>query len=664
MALPVPNLDDRTFQDLVSEARSRIPRYCPEWTDHNLSDPGITMIELFSWMTEVLLYRLNKVPEKNYITFLDLIGVRLSPATPATTDMTFYLSAPQPNEVSIAKGTEVATVRTETQEAIVFTTTEELCIKVPTLEHFLLTRDGENFVDFTQELNKGKYHDLFREVPQENNAFYIGFTEPLGGHVVALTFDCQMAKGVGINPDDPPLVWEYWDGALQDWQPFDRKAESLGWLESDATGAFNRRGDVVLHIPHTFAPNTVSLRRAHWIRCRIIEPQANQAAYGASPAIASVSVVSKGGTIGASHGVLVVGEELGSSNGDPGQLFQLENNPILALDKGEVVAVRNDDGTYDDWEEVADFSQSSPQDKHFLCDSGTGEIRFGPGIRQTNGEVRQYGAIPKKGKTVKMAAYRYGGGSVGNVGKNSLSVLKSSIPYVAAVTNRRAASGGTDPESVESAKMRGPQMFRTRNRAVTESDFEFLALESSPSVARAKCVQPRESGDGSGGPPPGVVMIQLIPHVSVKEGRIPPEQLDLSRAAKEEVQAYLDDRRMLCTMLVISAPTYHWVSVEARVKAKSKVDPGELRVTVENELYRFLNPLTGGPEGKGWPFGRDLIISEVYSCIQHVEGVEYVETAQIYPVEMPERNRGDETQRIMLPMTDVLCSYEHDITVF
>ena len=76
-----PNLDDRTFQDLVDEAKRLIPRYCPEWTDHNLSDPGITLLELFAWMTDLLIYRLNRVPDKNYIKYLELIGVRLGPPT-------------------------------------------------------------------------------------------------------------------------------------------------------------------------------------------------------------------------------------------------------------------------------------------------------------------------------------------------------------------------------------------------------------------------------------------------------------------------------------------------------------------------------------------------------------------------------------------------------
>ena len=122
MALPAPNLDDRTFQDLVNEARRRIPLHCPEWTDHNLSDPGITLIELFAWMTEMLIYRLNKVPDKNYTKFLELLGLRLTPANPATTEVSFRLTAPPASPVTIPSGTEVATVRTETRDAIVFTT--------------------------------------------------------------------------------------------------------------------------------------------------------------------------------------------------------------------------------------------------------------------------------------------------------------------------------------------------------------------------------------------------------------------------------------------------------------------------------------------------------------------------------------------------------------
>ena len=112
MPLPDPQLDDRRFQDIVNEAKSLIPRYCPEWTDHNVSDPGVTLIELFAWMTDLVLYRMNRVPEKNYLRFMDLLGMELKDAVPARTPITLRLSAPQPGPILIPRGTEVATVRT------------------------------------------------------------------------------------------------------------------------------------------------------------------------------------------------------------------------------------------------------------------------------------------------------------------------------------------------------------------------------------------------------------------------------------------------------------------------------------------------------------------------------------------------------------------------
>ena len=97
MALPAPNLDDRRFQDLVDDAKRLVQQRCPEWTDHNVSDPGVTLIETFAYMVDQLLYRLNRVPDRHYLTFLDLIGVAPFPPTAAATDVTFWLSAPQPD---------------------------------------------------------------------------------------------------------------------------------------------------------------------------------------------------------------------------------------------------------------------------------------------------------------------------------------------------------------------------------------------------------------------------------------------------------------------------------------------------------------------------------------------------------------------------------------
>src|SRR5438045_4156867 len=131
MALPVPNLDDRRFQNLVDDAKRLVQRNCPEWTDHNVSDPGVTLIESFAFMVDQLLYRLNRMPERNYIKFLELIGLHLYPPTAARADITFWLSAPQPEVISVPADTEVATRRTDTSDAVTFTTIGDLSI-VPT----------------------------------------------------------------------------------------------------------------------------------------------------------------------------------------------------------------------------------------------------------------------------------------------------------------------------------------------------------------------------------------------------------------------------------------------------------------------------------------------------------------------------------------------------
>ena len=128
MTLLAPNLDDRRFQDLVDDAKRLVQQRTDRWTDHNVSDPGVTLIEAFAWMTDQLLYRLNRVPDRNYVKFLELIGVHLYPPAAAHAPVTFWLSAPQAATVTIPAGTEVATVRTGDQPPVVFSTTEDRAI--------------------------------------------------------------------------------------------------------------------------------------------------------------------------------------------------------------------------------------------------------------------------------------------------------------------------------------------------------------------------------------------------------------------------------------------------------------------------------------------------------------------------------------------------------
>ena len=75
MTLKPPNLDDRNFQQLLEEAKRIIRTECPQWTDLSPGDPGIVILELFAHLTETMIYRLNRLPEKAYVEFLRLIGV-------------------------------------------------------------------------------------------------------------------------------------------------------------------------------------------------------------------------------------------------------------------------------------------------------------------------------------------------------------------------------------------------------------------------------------------------------------------------------------------------------------------------------------------------------------------------------------------------------------
>ena len=142
MVLPAPNLDDRKFQDLVDEAKRMIPRYCPEWTNHNLSDPGVALIELFAWMSEMILFRLNQVPDRLFVHFLNLVGIEPFPPSVARADLTFWLSSAIDQAVTVPAGTQVSTTGEVGAHAVVFTTLRSLTIAQPVFEAVVTERAG------------------------------------------------------------------------------------------------------------------------------------------------------------------------------------------------------------------------------------------------------------------------------------------------------------------------------------------------------------------------------------------------------------------------------------------------------------------------------------------------------------------------------------------
>jgi predicted phage baseplate assembly protein len=643
--LPTPNLDDRRFQELVDDAKRLVQQRCPEWTDHNVSDPGVTMIELFAWMTDQLLYRLNRVPDKNYLKFLELIGLRLFPPTAARADVTFWLSGPRPDVFVIPAGTEVSTERTERGEAVVFSTERDFPIPPCSLERIASVVGGKTRTH-SALLEHGESFFCFGKVPKPGEALMLGLSEPVPSCAVALRFDCDI-EGVGVKPDDPPLVWEAWTGA--DWSPCE--------LDRDETGGLNRPGDVVLHVPATHEASLIERQRAGWLRCRVVESKEEQPSYAASPQIKRASAFTIGGTTSTVNAETIEHETLGLSEGVSGQVFQLTHSPVVAGDTGHVLEVAANGGWHE-WREVQTFAESGEDDEHFILDEAAGQVELGPAVRMPDGELRRFGAVPPKGAMLRLASYRTGGGRRGNVTRGAIAILKSSIPHVdSRVENRHSARGGVDGEPIENAKVRGAIALRTGNRAVTVDDYEQLAREAAPEVARIRCIQ---AGDGSD---PGAVRVLVVPAVDGENGRIDFAHLKPSEDAVTKIAHYLDERRVLGARVSIEPPTYQGITVVAKLRARPHVNHDRLQDEALEALYDYFGPLTGGPDGGGWPFGRTVLVGEVYSVLQAVKGTELVDEALLFAADPTTSERSEPVDRIELEPHSLVFPYEHRVYV-
>jgi predicted phage baseplate assembly protein len=664
MPLPVPNLDDRTFQDLVDQAKTLIPQYCPTWTDHNVSDPGVALIELFAWMTDLMLYRVNQVPEKVNIKLLEMMGVRLQPPRAAQAPVTFYLSAPQPGEIAIPKGTEVATVQTETSPAIIFTTEADLVIQPAVLQAAVTWRPsaGSN-AEVMHDLPALGFPDrtlpVFPGQPAAGDCFDLALEHDHSQHVLGLSIVCEQAGGAGVFLQNPPWEWLVWQGN--------------GWarctLHFDTTGGFNLSGAVQLSVP-AMAEGTFHGRTAYWLRCRLTDAQSAPGGYEHTPLLRRLTVEAWGGTVSARHATTVRNYMLGISDGTPGQTFRLPHAPVLARDpETDFLLVEPPSAETmpsaapEAWSEVTDFADSGPNDHHFTLDSVDGVVTLGPSLLQPDGSVYLFGAVPSRGSVIRFARYQHGGGVIGNLPKQALSVLKTSIPYVRAVENREQASGGLDAQSVDDAKVRAPAALRARTRAVTADDYEFFTLEV-PGVARAYCLAPGSQPPQPYDPRPGQVSVIVIPHVDAVRGLIPLARMRLSEALQEAVRHALEPRRPVGISLEVREPQYIAVEVHVVLRLTRRAAPPEREEAVQQAealLYRYLNPYTGGPEGAGWPFGRALSVREIYGLLQSIQTVEYVEDVVIRivgPGDSPSSPRAVE-----VPPYAVICSGRHEVQV-
>lgn len=658
MTLPSPNLDDRRFQALVDEAKRLVQQRCPEWTDHNVSDPGVTLIEAFATMVDQLVYRLNRVPDKNYLAFLDLIGVRLYPPTAARTDVTFWLSAPQPEAVRVHAGTEVATTRTETEEAVVFTTRRELAVMPCSYAHLATWPASGRAADRSEELALQRDVPCFQPSPVPGDCLYVGLSDPVPGCVLVLRLDCRV-EGVGVDPRKPPLLWEAWNG--ESWVPCA--------VDKDDTGGFNKAGEVILHMPATHTASTVARHAGGWVRCRLVEAVEGQPTYLQSPTVRGVTAFTIGGTVEAAHAETVEEELLGLSEGVAGQEFHVARPPVVQGEEPFVVEVAEGAG-WVEWTRVDSFAHSGPGDRHITLDPNSGRVDFGPALRERDGSVRLNGAVPPKGCPIRVRRYRTGGGRQGNVARGALRVLRSSLPYVARVENRRPALGGVDGESMEHARVRGPLTLRTLHRAVVPADYEQLAAEVAPDAARVRCV-PVGATDARGATRQGGtdevdhgVRLLVVPAGrSDAQGRIEFDELIPPEDTLAVIASHLEERRPIGARLIVEPPYYQGVTVVASVQALRGNSHERLRDEALAALYGYFHALTGGPDGQGWPFGRPVHSGEAFAVLQRVPGIDLVEDVRLFPADPLTGDRDEATDKITLDRHALVFSYEHQLRV-
>lgn len=623
MPINAPELDDRRYDDLVAQARSLIPRYLPEWTNHNDSDPGIAMLQLFAWFTDLLVYRVNQVPDRNYVKFLQLLGIQARPAAPAVADLTFATSKPD-SDVVVPSGTQAAAPGPD-GTPVVFELPEGFtAIGMPLTA--IQVFDGSAYHDVTTA--NGSAHQSiapFGPHARVESALLLGFggIAPCSANPITLMMYVAQSiarpvarAGAATLPPSATLAYEYWDGG--GWS-------SLG-VERDETAAFTTTGRIVLFGPGPGTPAAkigAVAKPLYWLRLRMAD--------GGYDRVPALSVVAPN-TVNARQGVTLRDEVLGGSSGLPNQgPFTLAKQPVLLLDRP--LTQRRDDGiavTIDSlrlevdegsgfqvWQRVDDFGGSGPDDPHYLLDRTTGEVRFGDG---------RNGAIPTAnpaagGSNIVARSYVAGGGAAGNVGAGTITVLQSVVPGLASVTNRLAASGGADEESVASAKLRAPEELKAKGRAVTAEDFELVARDARGAVARAAAMPLMHPGF-PGIDVPGAVTVLVVPNAP---GRAPIP----SAATLAAVCEALEEHRLITTEAFATAPSYRQVIVSADVIASPDRDIATVRNGVAAALVRWLHPLTGGPDGTGWPFGGTIYASDLFRVVLGVPGVARVRDNQL-----------------------------------
>ena len=649
----LPQIDDRRYDDIVTEIRTRVARYAPEWrpgesawTDVNENDPGITLAQVFAWQADMLLYRLNKVPELSYLKFLELIGIELAPAQPALADVTMPVSTTHPQRiVRIPTRTQFSADPGDGSPPLIFETVRGLVAFRATLES-VRAYDGNQYLDVSMEnATPAQGFEPFGPRPCAEAAFLIGFDDEdislPAGEVLDLaiismsTSSVQQYVPCGMNTQvfaPATLQWEY--QTATGWDRLD--------VLKDETLAFTQSGHISLRLPSAVAILKTKVLASDpkdyfWLRARVVKSQ-----YEQPPRLLAVRT----NTVAVEQAETMRDEVLGGSDGSRNQSFQLTGKPVI---QGSLnLEIEQSDLGFEAWTQVDDLFGSDPNDPHYVLNRSTGEIVTGDGVN---------GAIPvayvnNPNGNVIAREYRVGGGKRGNVAAGMIKTLATAVDGVDSngLGNLQAAHSGRDEETLEEAKKRAPRSLKSRERAVTADDFETLA-QAAGNVKRAKAL-PMFHPDFPTQAIPGVVSVVVVP--DSKDAKPMP-----SEGTLRSVCAYLDERRLLATELYVIKPNYQQIEVKGEVVVSNDADPAEVANAINSALTGYFHPLTGGEDGLGWPFGGKIFYSRVYQKVFNIVGVASI-TQLILVLDGIEQ---PECKDVAIARHGLLYSNEHHVTV-
>jgi predicted phage baseplate assembly protein len=616
MPLPLPDLDQRTYDSLLEEARNLLPAIAPAWTDYNASDPGIALIELLAYLTEIGSYRLNRVTPQQRRAWLSMLGYTVAPAGSARSPLVLNAGAP----VRLPRGVQVS----DTTGAMVFQTTSRLDVHPATLKAVQTSNHAGQWQDHGSHLDTlGPGYAPLGDDPQPNDALYLGFDQPLEGegsrirlfvfgenpaadnatwqaliqeeraarrerraacpHSEAKAGDLWTHYGVR-------LAWEYY-GTDDDWHVVPGLRDRTFGLSLSGTISFPG-----LAKDSHACSDTPGHPDLYYLRCRLL-----RGAYDKAPRIRGVHI----NTVMAEHAAdQPTTVTHGPAFGWAGDSFSL---PVASPVSGRTrLDVTFPFGTREHWLEVPDWDRSGPFDSHYVVQRETGIVSFGDG---RVGRVLPADALVE-------ARYAVGAGASGNVPAGTLRHLlqrSPALPATLEVSQPVDACGGAEPETLERAEGRAARGLPQARCAVTLQDYERLARQAPGlPVARAWAVaefHPQHAW----APAAGCVTVVIVP-----DGRLhaPPTE-----ALLHSLSVWLDRRRSVATELHITGPRYTRVTVQAQLAPQPGAEAGRVLAEARAALDAFFHPLFGGPEGGGWPAGRDVYRSEVLAVLMAVAGV-------------------------------------------